>query len=82
MRFSRGERVLAAAEAEAFRLGSFDPLRRQLRRRLATRQAMEQVASAAGSLSESARTMGLDESDLQRLVQEVARAESAVALLP
>jgi hypothetical protein len=51
-----------------------------IRLRLATRAGMEQVASAAGALSESARTMGLDESELQKLLQEVARAESAMTV--
>jgi hypothetical protein len=41
---------------------------------------MEQVASAAGAVSESARTMGLDEGDLGLLLQEVARAESAMTI--
>jgi hypothetical protein len=51
-----------------------------VRLRLATRAGMEQVASAAGAVSESARTMGLDESDLGLLLQEVARAESAMTI--
>jgi hypothetical protein len=51
-----------------------------VRLRLATRAGMEQVASAAGAVSESARTVGLDEGDLRLLLQEVARAESAMTI--
>jgi hypothetical protein len=51
-----------------------------VRMRLAARTGMEQVASAAGAVSESARTMGLDEGELKLLLDEVARADMAMAI--
>lgn len=51
-----------------------------IRLRLATRAGMEEVASAAGAVSDSARMSGLNEGELKKLVGEVARAESTMSI--
>jgi hypothetical protein len=51
-----------------------------VRARLAARAGMEQVTQAVGSLSESARGVGLDEGELGLLIDEVAKAESAMSI--
>lgn len=51
-----------------------------VRVRLATRADMDEVASAAGEVSEGARASGLDARELQELVGEVTRAESAILM--
>ena len=51
-----------------------------VRARLAARARVEQLTQAVGALSESARGMGLDEGELRLLLDEVARAESAMAI--
>lgn len=80
----RDPRGRARAEMDAMEAAYRAVLERAhvVRLRLAARQGVEEVASAAGSLSESARSLGagLDEGDLQRLVEEVARAESAMGI--
>lgn len=67
------EAVEAAYEAVLERAGV-------VRARLVARAGMEQVTQAVGALSESARGAGLDEGDLRRLLDEVARAESAMSI--
>jgi hypothetical protein len=49
--------------------------------RLGARADMEAVASAAGEVSHKARAAGIPASDLQELVSEVARAETAILLV-
>jgi hypothetical protein len=51
-----------------------------VRMRLAARADLDAVASAAGEVSEKARASGLPAGDLQDLVDEVMRAESAIVL--
>jgi hypothetical protein len=51
-----------------------------VRMRLAARTGMEQVASAAGAVTESARSMGLEEGELKLLLDEVARADLAMTV--
>jgi hypothetical protein len=51
-----------------------------VRLRLAAREEMEEVASAAGQLEGRARASGLDASELAELLGEVARAESAISM--
>jgi hypothetical protein len=51
-----------------------------VRARLAARAGIEQVTQAVGALSESARGLGVDEGDLRLLLDEVARAESAMSI--
>ncbi len=48
--------------------------------RSAARADMEAVASAAGEVSTKARASGIPASDLQELVSEVTRAESAILM--
>ncbi len=49
--------------------------------RAGARADMEAVASAAGEVSHKARAAGIPAGDLQELVSEVARAESAILLV-
>jgi hypothetical protein len=51
-----------------------------VRARLAARAGMEQVTQAVGALSSSARGVGLAEGDLRLLLDEVAKAESAMSI--
>lgn len=51
-----------------------------VRMRFAARADLDAVASAAGEVSEKARASGLPAGDLQELVAEVMRAESAIVL--
>jgi hypothetical protein len=48
--------------------------------RFSARADMEAVATAAGEVSDKARASGIPASDLQGLVDEVARAESAILM--
>jgi hypothetical protein len=49
--------------------------------RLATRTEMEEVARAAGTVTASAQALGLGENELGRLIEEIGRAESAMAIV-
>lgn len=51
-----------------------------VRMRLAAQAELDAVANAAGEISEKVRASGLPDGDLQDLVDEVMRAESAIAM--
>ncbi|NUQ77706.1 MAG: hypothetical protein HUU21_29570 [Polyangiaceae bacterium] len=73
---------LARAEIDAVEAAYHAVLERAgvVRAKIMARAGMEQVTRAVGALSESARGTALDDGELRLLLDEVARAESAMSI--
>lgn len=73
---------LARAEIDAVEAAYHAVLERAgvVRAKILARAGMEQVTRAVGALSESARGTALDDGELRLLLDEVARAESAMSI--